>query len=154
MFEPDLTKENAYRFSRLDVDHPLSTCSQHPIVLEDKNWLTCEHYFQAKSVRSESLAESIERAPSALAAIELAKPWYRWKVRDFKKIRRVLMTRALFTKVQMYEEVRQALLATEGELMLETSLYDYYWGVGRDHRGENQLGEIWMDIRKKLLGSE
>lgn len=150
MFEPDLTKENAYRFSRFDIEHPLSTCSHHPIVLEDKNWLTCEHYFQAKSVRSVSLAERIEKAPSGAEAFELAKPWWRWKVQDYKKLRKVLMTRALYTKVQMYDEVKEALLATTDELMIETSLYDYYWGVGRDQRGENQLGKIWMDIRKKI----
>ena len=63
------------------------------------------------------------------------------------------MTRALYTKVQMYEEVRQTLLATTDELMIETSLYDYYWGVGRDQRGENHLGKIWMEIREKIKGS-
>jgi len=150
LFEPDLTKENAYRFSRFDVDHPLSTCSAHPIVLEDKSWLTCEHYFQAKTVRSASLAEQIEKAATGLQAYELAKPWYCWKVQDFKSLRAVLMTRALYTKVQMYDEVKQALLDSTDELMIETSLYDYYWGVGRDQRGENQLGKIWMSIRKKI----
>jgi len=60
------------------------------------------------------------------------------------------MTRALYTKVQMYDEVKQALLDSTDELMIETSLYDYYWGVGRDQRGENQLGKIWMSIRKKI----
>lgn len=150
MFEPDLTKENAYRFSRFDTEHPLSTCSAHPIVLEDKNWLTCEHYFQAKSVRSASLAKKIENAATGRQAHDLAKPWYCRKVADYKKIRRVLMTRALYTKVQMYAEVKEALLASTDELMIETSLYDYYWGIGRDQRGENHIGHIWMEIRKKL----
>lgn len=150
MFEPDLTKENAYRFSRFDTEHPLSTCSPYPIVLEEKNWLTCEHYFQAKSVRSSSLSQKIDTAPTGLEAFELAKPWYHWKIKDWKKLRRVLMTRALYTKVQMYEEVREELLRSDNELIIETSLYDYYWGVGRDQRGENQLGKIWMDIREKI----
>ena len=153
MFEPDLTKENAYRLSRFDIEHPLASCSKHPIVLEDKNWLTCEHYVQAKSIRSSSFAARIEQAATGLEAFELAKPCYRWKVMDFHKLRRVLMTRALFTKVQMYEEVKEKLLATDDELIIETSLYDYYWGIGRDQRGENQFGKIWMEIRSKLRGA-
>lgn len=150
MFEPDLTKENAYRFSRFDIEHPLSTCSKHPIVLEDKNWMTCEHYYQSKIVRSSSLVEQIDKALTGQEAYELAKPWYRSKVKGWKKMRAVLMTRALYTKVQMYEDVKDELLSTNDELILETSLYDYYWGLGRDMRGENQMGKIWMDIREKL----
>jgi len=119
--------------------------------LEDKNWLTCEHYYSASVVRSSSIAEKIEAAPNGLAAYELAKPWYRWKRTDFKQVRIVLMTRALYTKVQMFEEVREALLATGDNKIIETSLYDYFWGVGRDMRGENHLGKIWMDIRRKLI---
>ncbi|WP_370981053.1 NADAR family protein [Agaribacterium sp. ZY112] len=150
MFQPDLSKEEAFKFSRFDPESPLSSCSAHPIVLEDKNWLTCEHYFSSKILRSASLAHKVENTHSALAAAELAAPWYRFKIRDYKKLRAVLMTRALYTKVQMYDEVKEALLATGDELLLETSLYDYYWGVGRDGRGLNTMGKVWMDIRSKL----
>ncbi len=150
LFPPDLDLENAIKFSRFDTDNPLSTCSEHPILLEGENWLTCEHYVQAKSVRSKSLAERINKTLTGREAHDLAKPWYRWKVANWKKIRLVLMTRALYTKVQMYDEVREALLATEDSHIIETSQYDYYWGIGRDLRGENQLGKIWMDIRLKI----
>ncbi|WP_096085517.1 NADAR family protein [Agaribacterium haliotis] len=150
MFEPDLTKENAIKFSRFDEDNALSTCSRHPIVLEDKNWLTAEHYYSASIVMSSYLRANIEKAESGLKAAKMADPWYRFKIKNFKKLRAVLMTRALYTKVQMYDEVKDALMATGDQLIIETSLYDYYWGIGRDARGVNQLGLIWMDIRKKL----
>lgn len=145
-----LANKNTQAFSRLDLEHPLSTCSSYPIVLEDKSWLSCEHYYSANIVRSRSIAAKIEQAPDGIAAYMLARPWYRWKRLDYKKIRAVLMTRALYTKVQMYEDVRDALLATGDDKIIETSLYDYYWGIGRDLRGENHLGKIWMDIRKKI----
>lgn len=154
MFEPDLSNEHAHQFSRFDKDDPLSTSSPHPILLDDENWLTCEHYFSANSVRSVSAVQKIASAPTALDAYKYATPWYRWKRSDFKKVRVALMTRALYTKVQMYEEVRDALLATEDKKIIETSQYDYFWGIGRDLRGENYLGQIWMDIRRKISATK
>lgn len=52
--------------------------------------------------------------------------------------------------MQQHREVRDYLLATGELTILETSLYDHYWGLGRDQRGLNILGHVWMDIRTKL----
>lgn len=150
MFEPNLTIENATRFSRLDVDHLLSSASPHPIFLDEREWPSCEHYYQANIVRSAGLIKRIIESDSAQAAFDLGSPWYRKKIENWKEKRKVLMTRALYTKVQMYDEVRQFLFETQDELLVETALYDYFFGVGRDNRGENQMGKVWMDIRKKL----
>lgn len=150
MFQHNTNMENAYRFSRFDLDNPLSSCSHHPILLEGHNWLTCEHYVQAKIVRSPADTRTIESMATGEQAVAYAKPWYRRKMKGHKLLAPVLMTRALYTKIQMYEEVKEALMATKERLILETSQYDYFWGIGRDQRGENHLGKIWMDIREKL----
>ncbi len=149
MFKTSEAIEDAYCFSRYDLNNPLASCSNHPIVLEEKNWTTCEHYVQSKIVRSNKHAEIIEKLPTAEMAIHHAKPWYRSKIKDYQKIAPLLMTRALYTKLQMYDEVKEALNATKQKMMIETSQYDYFWGIGRDQRGANHLGKIWMDIRKK-----
>lgn len=154
MFQPNTQMENAYRFSRFDVDNLLASCSRHPIVLEDHNWTTCEHYVQASIVRAPADADIIDKFASGEQAVAYTKPWYRRKVKDYKKLAPTLMTRACYTKVQMYEEVREALLATEDKLIVEGSQYDYFWGIGRDQRGENHLGKVWMNIRDKLRGSQ
>ena len=150
MFAPDLTIENAYRFSRLDKDHLLSTVSPHPLQLENLHWTTAEHYYQLKIVESESVRNKIRKLENPVKAYKVGNRWYRRRIKGWKELRRVLMTRALYTKVQMYPEVKEALLAIEEEKIVETSLYDHYWGIGRDQRGENTLGQIWMDIRDKL----
>lgn len=149
MFAPDLTVENALRFSRFDLEHPLST-STRSILLEDQTWASPEHYVHAMLAGTPALAEQTRNAPTALAAFNLNKPWYRSKRRGWKKLRRVYMTRALYTLVQMYPEVCEYLLSTADELLVETTLYDHYWGIGRDQRGENMTGKVWMDLRKKL----
>lgn len=150
MFQHDLEKENAYRFSRFDGTHLLSTSSPHPIELEGKTWTTVEHYVQSQLARSEDYARRIRKAETAEEAHALGNSWFRRKRANWKSLRRVLMTRALYTKAQMYGAVREALLETGDELILEVSLYDYYWGIGRDQRGENMLGKVWMDVRSKL----
>lgn len=150
MFNANLTMEKAFRFSRFDIEHPLSTCSHHPILLDDENWLTCEHYVQAKSLRSAKHAGKVASASSGAQAYSYGKAWYRPKIEDYKTTAPVLMKRALYTKVQMYEEVREALLASDDKLIVETSQYDYFWGIGRDQRGLNHIGKAWMDIREKL----
>lgn len=149
-FSSESPYEDAHRFSRLDPKDPLSTCSPHSISLEGHTWLTCEHYFQIKTLRSAEICRSIDQMQTGLEAYLMGCPWYRRHINDWKKLRPVLMTRALYTKVQMYDEVREALLATGEQTIVETSLYDYYWGIGRDQRGENRLGKVWMDIRRKL----
>jgi len=154
MFEHDTTKENAYRLSRFDEQHLLSSVSPHPIELEESTWPTAEHYLWVSLVKNPKYHEAIKAAASGHAAYKLASPWYRSKIDAWKSKRKVLMTRALYIKVQMYPEVKETLMATGDNLILETSLYDHYWGIGRDQRGENIFGEIWMDIRKRLQASE
>lgn len=151
MFQPNTKIEDAYSFSRFDVDNPLSTCSAHPILLEDNNWITCEHYLQVRTLRSKKHAAFIDKLATGAEAYEYGKSWYRFKIADYKKIAPVLMKRALYTKVQMYQEVKQALLDTEDSFIVESSQYDYFWGIGRDLRGLNHIGKAWMDIREKLL---
>ena len=60
------------------------------------------------------------------------------------------MTRGVYMKTQVHEEVLAALLATGERQIVETSQYDYFWGCGRDTRGHNHYGRILMDIRARL----
>lgn len=150
MFAHDLEKENAYHFSRLDSTHLLSTVSPHPLELDGETWPSAEHYFEAQLARTPARAEAIKQAANAERAYRLGNIWWQRKCEGWKQKRRVMMTRALYTKVQMYPVVREELMATGDRLILETSAYDHYWGIGRDQRGENMLGKVWMDIRAKL----
>ncbi len=149
MFAPNLDNEQALRFSRFDKEHLLAT-SARSIYLDDQEWPSAEHYVHAMLAGSDELVQRTLQAPTAQAAYDLNKPWYRRKKRGWKNLRRVYLTRALYTLVQMHPEVKQYLLDTGEEYLAETSLYDHFWGVGRDWRGENMVGKVWMDVRAKL----
>lgn len=143
--------ENALRFSRFDDQHLLSTVSAHSFVLDEEAWATAEQCYQAqKFAHNPAYRERIVAAGSAQEAYKLGNRWWPLKRGDFKRVRRVLMTRACYCKAQQNPEVAAFLLGTGEEKLVESSLYDHYWGIGRDLRGLNMLGEVWMDVRKRL----
>jgi ribA/ribD-fused uncharacterized protein len=153
MFEHDLTLEDAVRFSRFDEANLLSTVSAHAFELEDYQWPTAEHYYQAHKFEGMSYVDTILNVASGQEAHKLGNRWLKRKVKDWKTKRRVWMTRALYRKTMEHDEVKKGLLETGSALLIETSLYDHYWGIGRDQRGDNMLGKIWMDIREKIKTS-
>ncbi|MFT7490776.1 MAG: ribA/ribD-fused uncharacterized protein [Pseudohongiellaceae bacterium] len=150
MLEHDLTLENALRFSRLDETSFLSTIASYPFELEAHRWPSAEHYYQAHKFEGMSYVDQILTAQTGQKAYELGTRRFKRKVKGWKDKRRVWMTRALYRITAEYPLVKQALLETGDTLLVETSLYNHYWGVGRDQRGENMLGKVWMDIRKKI----
>ncbi len=154
MFEPDLTMENALQFSRFDVNSVLSSTSAHIFELSGQQWQTAEHYYQACKFSTEdamgAYSKKILACDTGIAANKLGNCWWKRKRPDFKQVRKIIMTRALYSKVQQHSEVKDYLMASGEQLIVETSLYGHYWGIGRDQRGENHMGKIWMDIRAKL----
>lgn len=150
MFAHNLSLENAIRFSRFDEQDRLATASPHPFELEEYTWPTAEHYYQAHKFEDLPYAQQVLAAPSAYQAHLAGNRWLKRKVKGWRGKRRIWMTRALYRKAISHQEVKEAILATEDNLIIETSMYDHYWGIGRDQRGENILGKVWMDIRNKL----
>ena len=151
MFAHNVAFEDAVHFSRFDKDSPFSTVSNHPFLLEEVQWKTAEHYYQACKFKGLIFSDQIIIAADGEAAYELGNKWLKRKVSGWKKSRQLYMTRALYRKVKEYPEIQQALIETGDNLLLEISQYDYFWGIGRDQRGENTLGKVWMGIRKKLI---
>lgn len=150
MFQHDTLLEKALSFSRFDASHWLSPCALRPFQLDGHTWPTAEHYLQANLVASAALADKIRQAASGEQAHALGSPWYRRKRKDWKNLRRVLMTRALYTQTMTHPDIKDALLETGDQHIVETSLYDHYWGIARDQRGENTLGKVWMGVRDKI----
>ena len=154
MFAHNTALENAFHFSRFDRQSPFSTVSDFPFLLDDIHWLTAEHYYQANKFKGLAYAKKIIQAVDGDHAYKLGNRWLKRKSDGWKDNRKLYMTRALYRRVMEYTEVKGALLATEDQLLIETSSYDYFWGIGRDQRGENTLGKVWMDIRQKLMTTE
>ena len=147
---PDQTEDSLY-LSMNDENELLSRISAHAIKLDDKEWPSVEHYFQAMQFTDAAFQEKIRLSKNAQQAIKLGKSWFKKKRPDLKQVRSTLMTRAVYIKCRTYPEVEARLLETGDIKLVENSQFDYYWGCGRDHRGQNNYGKVLMNVRNKLL---
>jgi ribA/ribD-fused uncharacterized protein len=73
---------------------------------------------------------------------------------DWEQVKDEIMQRAVLCKFQTHAEIRQLLLGTGDELIVENSPVDYYWGCGADGSGQNKLGQILMIVRETLRANE
>lgn len=136
--------------SRSDTHHPLASYASNSFELDGGQWPTVEHYYQAMKFTDTALREQIRCTENPLSAVKLADKNKRHIRNDWKKIKRTIMTRGLYIMFRTHTAATQLLLASGNNKLVEKSQYDYYWGCGRDLRGENIYGEILMEIREKL----
>jgi len=149
MFETP-SEDSSLFLSRSDPNELLSSFSRHGFELEDQYWPSVEHYFQAMKFENPVYRELVREAPHPKKARRMGRSRLKKLRGDWKKIRRVVMTRAVYTKCRSHEEVARHLLQTGDLLLVESSQYDYFWGCGRDRRGENTYGQVLMDVRARL----
>lgn len=141
--------ENALLINRLDPNEILGTCSDHSFILDEQEWSSVEHYYQAMKYNG-SFKEKIRAKTHPLDARKMGRNIFRRKRSDWKKIRNTVMTRAVYTKCKAHPQVAEALLATGNTPLANNRFGEYYWGVGRDGRGENHYGKILQNVRERL----
>lgn len=137
--------------SRTDASNPLSSYAPYPFELDDAEWPTVEHYYQAMKFEDAAYREKIRQAVTPKDAARLGKSRWQKRRKDWKKNTVTYMTRGSYIKCRQYPEVAAALLESGDIEIAEMSSYDYFWGSGRDMRGNNHFGKLWMGIRQKLL---
>lgn len=150
LFESASREEKTIQIYRLQPDEYLGTAIPRQFLLDGHTWPTAEHYYQGTKYPGRARAEDIRAAPTADQARKLGRGWLKRPRKDWEKLRVVVMTRAIYTQCHTWPDFAKALLDTGETPIVEISLYDYFWGTGRDHRGTNQYGKVLMDVRQKL----
>jgi ribA/ribD-fused uncharacterized protein len=143
--------DDRYYVVRTDVDNPLSAYSKFGFELDGAEWPSVEHYYQGMKFEQGELRDSIRSADHPAKAAKLAKANKKLIRRDWSQVRQVMMTRAVYTKCRTHQAIADMLLDTGDQQIVETSVYDYYWGCGRDGRGHNTYGVVLMAVRDKLM---
>ncbi|MGC4119007.1 MAG: NADAR family protein [Myxococcales bacterium] len=128
-----------------------SNFSSHPVKIGGKEWPTTEHYFQAQKFAGTEHEGEIRRAAGPMVAARMGRSRARPLRKDWEKVKDDVMRTAVEAKVRQHDDVRQALLGTGEEDIVEAAQGDSYWGYGPDGKGRNQLGKILMEIRAKLV---
>jgi ribA/ribD-fused uncharacterized protein len=129
----------------------LSNFAPAKFILDDKEWRTTEHYYQAQKTFIEEEKELIRSAPSPRIAADLGRNIGLRS--DWDKVKDEVMKKALYAKFTQNNDFKQSLLMTGDDYLFEASPYDSYWGVGgttKDAKGKNKLGIFLMELREKL----
>lgn len=139
-----------YFYSTNDRYGELSNFARYGIELDGQWWPTTEHYFQAQKFEDAAYREQIRTAKTPKLAAELGRSRDLPLRDDWEQIKDQVMYRAVLKKFQTHPELRDLLLATGDEAIVENAAGDYYWGCGKDGTGQNKLGSILMRVREEL----
>jgi N-glycosidase YbiA len=127
-----------------------SNFSRHGFKLDELYWLTSEHYFQAQKFLGQPDYEIIRLVKTPKEAATKGRERSRPLRLDWEEIKDDVMTKAVLKKFQTHQDIRDILLSTGDEEIIENAPGDYYWGCGKNGTGKNRLGQILMDVRRKL----
>lgn len=142
--------DNNVYVSRYDPGQLLASYSRHGFELDGAEWPSVEHYYQAMKFEDETIRDEIRQLSHPNDTVKLVKKYKRKIRKDWKKIKVTVMTRGFYIKCRTHKDVASALLKTGDRKIVERSQYDYFWGCGRDGRGDNNYGKVLMNIRNKL----
>jgi N-glycosidase YbiA len=131
--------------------YALNNFSPHMVEVDGYLYPTAEHAFQTIKLTDSTAKAAIRSARSPLEAQRLANDAYaEYKDPDWLDKRVRVVEKILRLKLEQHVEVREVLARTGNEAIEEDSPTDYFWGVGADGTGQNQLGKLWMKIRAEL----
>jgi len=138
-----------------DSDKPyfeFTSFSDHAVEYHGLIYPTAEHLFQAfKFMETDPiLAEHIRGLPNARMAQQEAKQQAHRQRTDWLDVNVAMMDKVLAAKFSQHRSLRHLLRNTGSRELIEDSPIDWFWGIGGDGRGRNELGKALMRLRERL----
>ena len=127
-----------------------SNFSHHGFELDGKWWRTSEHYFQAQKFYGTEYVEIIRLLDNPMKAAEMGRNRKLPLRENWEEVKDDVMRKAVYAKFSQNKELKNILLNTDSEYIVENTSNDYYWGCGTNGSGKNMLGIILMETREKL----
>ncbi|MFS1511579.1 NADAR family protein [Chengkuizengella sp. SCS-71B] len=128
-----------------------SNFSKHGFMLDNKYWATSEHYFQAYKFKGTIHEELVRNAKSPMDAANIGRDRSLPLRSDWDLVKDDVMRKAVHAKFSVHEDIKEILISTGDQEIVEKTTKDYYWGCGSDGTGKNMLGKILMEVRDKIL---
>lgn len=118
-------------------------------------WDTVEHPYQAQKAYRMDEYDAIHQAKTPRIArdlgqvVTMSSGWLEaWNTIHKDRV----MYECVLAKFLQHKDIRDQLIATGDEELIEDSPVDWYWGCGKDGTGQNTLGKILMKVRQELRG--
>lgn len=127
-----------------------SNFAHYNFLLDGKIWMTSEHYFQAQKFLGTKYEEIIRLMDNPMKAAEMGRNRDLPLREDWEQVKDNIMRKAVYAKFTQNKDIRNVLISTGKEPIIEKTNNDYYWGCGEDGSGKNMLGIILMEVREKL----
>ena len=131
-------------------EHPLSNFFPVSISMNGRKFKSTEAAYQhtkAEHMKDFDAANKILAANTGVQAMFIAT---KVETNESWRKRKVAVMEALIKqKIAVCSKVRATLLNSKSMEIVENTDHEF-WGRGKDGKGENQLGKIWMKFRKKL----
>lgn len=136
--------------------YPLDNFSSFKVEWNGYLYSSVEEAYQAASFMGsdEEMVQAIKKSHSADEAQRLAYANKDKRRDDWDLIKLDVMELLLRLKLEQNPYVLKKLLQTGDYYIVEDSPKDSFWGWGPDRCGENQLGRLWMKLRKELVLKE
>ena len=156
-----VTKLQQYRDSQLTTTgevigfyerefYVFSNFSSFQVEWKGRTWSTSEHAYQASHFfdTAPELVEKIFNARSAHDAFKIVQANADKAPDNWEDIKIDIMEDICMHKLQQHEYVQRKLLQTKDIPLIEDSPKDSFWGWGIDRNGRNELGKVWMRLRR------
>ena len=130
--------------------NPLSNFFRVEITYNGEEFSSTEAAYQfskAKAMHDNFNARRIQSAKTGLHAMRIAEKVEtdgNWKAKKVK-----VMEGILKQKLRVSEKTKKALIET-GSKEIKEDTHHEFWGRGKEDKGQNMLGKIWMGLRDKL----
>ena len=149
--------------SKGDYRH-FSNMSYHKITIDDVEYKTVEHYFQAMKAHEfedTELYQKILKVKTPKAAKAIGQKIANFKPEVWDKKKNEIMEKGVRTKFVQHPTLRKQLLETGDKLIGEANPRDTYWGIGTSMnlekakipskwRGKNMMGKLLMKLRDEF----
>jgi len=139
-----------YFYTKNDEYGDFSNFSSHGIEIDGIWWKTVEHYFQTQKFNDSEYRDKIRGSHTAKQAAELGRS-RKVPIRpDWEMVKDRIMEEAVLAKFQTHNSLKEMLLSTGVQDIVENAPGDYYWGAGKDGTGLNKLGKILVKVRARI----
>lgn len=139
------------KFYRINDSYgEFSNFSPYNIILRGTTWNTSEHYFQARKFKDVDLIFKVMDAPTPMEAARIGRDRNNKIREEWESIKLDIMKEAVYAKFTQHRNLKDLLLSTGNEELVEASPYDSFWGEGEDGKGLNHLGKILMEVREQI----
>ncbi|KAI9570621.1 DUF1768-domain-containing protein [Boletus coccyginus] len=140
-------------YDKDDPFYEFTNFSSHDVIYKGKRYPTSEHLFQALKFLDDhpEIAERIRNCGDRpMSAFDEAHRYQQWVRSDWRQVNIEKMEVALRLKFTQHPALKTLLLGTGDADLVEDSPRDYFWGIGADHSGRNELGKALVRLREEL----